>query len=144
MTIPMTKTGARPRRTWRSIGAVLAGLLAVVVLSVGTDQVLHSTGVYPPWGEPMADALFLLTTAYRVIYSVAGGYIAARLAPERPMWHAMVLGVVGTLASIAGAVATWNAGPVYGPKWYPIALVLIALPASWLGGRWHQARHAER
>jgi hypothetical protein len=33
-----------------------------------------------------------------------------------------------------GTVATWNRGPEFGPKWYPIALMLIAIPTAWLGG----------
>ncbi len=53
---------APPRRVWRSVGAVVAGFVAVFVLSVGTDQVLHALKVYPPWGEPMAGALFVLAT----------------------------------------------------------------------------------
>jgi hypothetical protein len=83
----------------------------------------------------MADALFLLATAYRIVYGVAGGYLAARLAPDRPMQHALTLGVVGLAISIAGAVATWNAGPAFGPKWYPLALIALALPCAWAGGR---------
>jgi hypothetical protein len=51
------------------------------------------------------------------------------------MQHALVLGVVGLALSIAGAVGTWNAGPEFGPKWYPLALVAIALPCAWVGGR---------
>ena len=43
---------------WRSTGAVAAGFAAIVVLSLGTDQVLHVLRVYPPWGEPMAGGLF--------------------------------------------------------------------------------------
>ncbi len=125
----------RPRRMGRSIGAVLTGFLAVVILSLGTDAALHATGVFPPWGQPMADALLLLAAAYRIVYGVAGGYIAARLAPDRPMPHALALGVVGLAASIAGAVATWNAGPAFGPHWYPLALIAIAMPCSWAGGR---------
>jgi hypothetical protein len=35
----------------RSAGAVLLGFVVVVVLSLGTDQVLHVLRVYPPWGE---------------------------------------------------------------------------------------------
>lgn len=31
----------------------------------------------------MPDSLLLLATAYRTIYSVAGSYILARLAPDR-------------------------------------------------------------
>ena len=124
-----------PRRIGRSIGAVLAGMLAVIVLSIGTDVVLHTTGVFPPWGQPVSDAPLLLATAYRTVYGVAGGYIAARLAPNRPMEHALVLGVLGLIVSITGAVVTWNKGPAFGPHWYPLALIVLALPTAWVGGR---------
>ncbi len=130
----MTET-RRPRSVLRSLGAVLGGLLAVVVLSLGTDVVLHSTGVFPPWGETMSDSLFLLATAYRIVYGIVGGYIAARLAPERPMKHALILGAVGLALSVAGAAATWNAGPEFGPRWYPLALVAIAMPTAWAGAK---------
>ena len=123
------------KNTWKSIGAVLAGFVAVVVLSLGTDLVLHATGVFPPWDQRMSDALFLLATVYRTIYCIAGSYIAARLAPDRPMAHALVLGVVGLVVSTAGAVATWNKGPEFGPHWYPVALIVTAIPCAWLGGR---------
>src|SRR2546422_4087845 len=56
---------APPRRRWRSVGAVVAGFVAVFALSVGTDQVLHVLKVYPPWGEPMAGALYVVATGYR-------------------------------------------------------------------------------
>src|SRR3712207_626266 len=82
----------RPRRTLRRVGAVVAGGLTVVVPSTATDAALHATGVYPPPGQPMADELFGLATAYRILYGVMGGYVAARLAPDRPMRHAVVLG----------------------------------------------------
>jgi hypothetical protein len=136
-----TESGAsetqRPRPMLRSIGAVLAGLLLVIVLSVGTDAVLHATGIYPQWLEPMTGALFVLATAYRCIYAVVGSYIAARLAPGRPMKHALVLGFIGLALSIVGLLATWNAGQELGPRWYPIALVVTALPCAWVGGRLH-------
>ena len=35
---------------WKSIVAVLAGILVGAVLSVGTDVVLHAARVFPPWG----------------------------------------------------------------------------------------------
>jgi multisubunit Na+/H+ antiporter MnhB subunit len=123
------------KKTLRSIGAVVAGFVAVFVLSLGTDVVLHATGVFPPWEQPMSDALFLLATAYRTIYCIAGTYIAARLAPDKPMKHALVLGVVGLIVSTAGAVATWNKGPEFGPHWYPVALIVTAIPCAWLGGK---------
>ena len=127
-----------PRRMGRSIGVVLAGFLAVVILSIGTDAVLHATGVFPPLGQPMVDALWLLATAYRAVYGAAGSYIAARLAPDRPMHHALALGVVGLAAGLAGAVATWNGGPEFGPKWFSLGLIAIAMPCAWAGGRLHR------
>lgn len=122
-------------RVMQSAGAVLAGLLAIVVLSIATDMVMHLTGVFPPMSQPMPDPMFLLPTSYRVVIGVLGGYLSARLAPYRPMTHAMVLGCIGVAVSIAGAVATWNAGPEFGPKWYPLALVVTALPSVWLGAK---------
>ena len=123
-----------PRRILHSIGALFAGFLVVVVLSLGTDMVLHATAVFPPWGQRMSDALFLLATAYRTLYAVGGSYVTARLAPHRPMKHALAGGVVGLVLSTVGAVATWSR-PELGPHWYPLALVATALPCAWVGGR---------
>lgn len=135
----------RPRRVGGSMGALLTGFLAVIILSLGTDIVLHAIGVFPRLGQPMAGTLFLLATAYRTVYGVAGSYITARLAPNRPMQHALAGGVVGLALSIVGAVATWGRGPAFGPHWYPLALIALAMPCAWVGGRlrgMRTARHA--
>jgi hypothetical protein len=132
------------RRTGRSIWAVVAGLLFIVITSTSTDFVLHSTGVFPAPGEPMPASLWLLATAYRIVFSVLGCWIAARLAPNRPLRHALILGFIGVLISTAGTVATWNEGPGFGPKWYPIGLIVVALPCAWLGGKIAESRRAGR
>jgi peptidoglycan/LPS O-acetylase OafA/YrhL len=131
----MMNEAQSPRRVLRSIGAVLAGFFSTFILSIATDVGLHAAGVFPPWGQPMSDALFVLATAYRIVYTVVGGYITARLAPNRPIKHALILGIVGLFAAIAGTVATWNKGPEFGPKWYPLALIVTALPCVWAGGK---------
>jgi hypothetical protein len=141
----MTDSFTRPsaRRPGRSVAAVLLGLIAVVVLSLGTDQVLHVLGVYPPWGQPMWETNDnLLAFAYRSVYAVVGGYVAARLAPHHPMHHVMALGGLGFVAALVGAIATIPLE--LGPDWYPIALVLTALPLTWLGGVVHRVRQGER
>src|SRR6266571_4495112 len=66
---------------------------------------------------------------------VLSTYITARLAPSRPMQHALAGGFIGFVVSIVGAVATWNKGPAFGPHWYPLALVVLAMPMAWAGGK---------
>ena len=124
-----------PRRMLRSVGAVLAGMVVGIALTLGVDELLHITGVFPPWGDPVGDKPLILATAYRLVFSIAGSYIIARLAPDQPMQHALVGGAIGFIVSIIGAVATWNSGPAFGPHWYPVALIITALPCAWVGGK---------
>lgn len=141
MTIKMSGTSPRPRSLWRSTGAILLGIAAVVVLSLATDQLFHVLGVYPPWGQPMYDSgLLVLALTYRCAYNVVGGYVAARFAPRNPMRHAWILGWTGVVLGLVGAIATIPMK--MGPAWYPISLVVTALPFTWLGGVLHRRWHA--
>ena len=124
-----------PRRLGRSLLALLAGMLVGIVLSIGTDVVLHVIGLFPSLGEPVSSPPLVLATVYRSVYGVIASYVAARLAPSRPMTHALVLGMLGFVVSIVGAGVTWNKGPAVGPHWYPVALVVLAIPTAWLGGK---------
>lgn len=119
----------------RSIGAIVAGVLVIIAVTSLVDLVLHAIGFYPPVGVPMDDRMSLVATAYRIVISVAGAYLTARLAPQRPMKHAVVLGVIGTVMGAAGALATWDKG--LGPAWYGIALAVLAVPQCWAGGMLH-------
>ena len=122
------------RRVLRRVGAVLAGFFLIVILDTGIDVVMHATGIYPPWFQAMKTPLWFLAVGYRMIDGVAGSYLAARLAPDRPVAHALALGIIGVVLSTAGAIGTWSKGPEFGPKWYPIALIVIALPCAFVGG----------
>ena len=134
----MTAGGGTPS-TGRSIWAVVAGFLAVFILSLIVDVVLHSVHFYPPWNEPMFDPTQnAVALSYRVVFNVLGGYTAARLAPQKPMKHAIVLGAIGTAFGALGAYVgiTKNLGPA----WYPVLLALSGLPCCWLGGALYQRR----
>jgi hypothetical protein len=61
-----------PRRIGRSIGALLTGILAGVILSLGTNELPHVAGIFPVWDQPMSDALFLPATVYRTVYNLGG------------------------------------------------------------------------
>ena len=124
----------------RAASAHLTGMMVVVIFSTASDAALHAIGVLPPLGQPMADSLLLLATAYRSVYAVAGSYLAARLAPDRHMQHALALGGVGLVASTLGAAATWNGGTAFEPKWYPLALTATAMPPAWIGGSLYRMR----
>jgi hypothetical protein len=120
----------------KSIGAVIAGLVAIFVLSYATDAVLEAAGILQSGAPlPIYGSEILITTilAYRLIYSVVGCYIAARLAPNYPMRHAFALGVFGLVFSIGGAIVA--AQQSLGPAWYTWGLVVFALPCAWLGGK---------
>ena len=144
MTAPVTNTNANPRPLGRSVLAIFLGFIAVVILSLGTDEVLHLLKVYPPWNQPMrSPGLNSLALGYRIVYTVIGGYIAARYAPYAPMRHAVILGIVGLIPG-AGGVVVSIMKPDLGPSWYPIALAIVGLPCCWLGGVLYRARHPER
>jgi hypothetical protein len=85
--------------------------------------------------------LSALAAAYRVVITIGGGYLTARLAPNRPLAYAVALGIVGFVAAAAATAATWNVQPPLGPHWYPLALVATAVPCTWIGGR--SARRAD-
>jgi|SRR5215510_13381735 len=126
-----------PHLLARRAGAVLAGLVAIFLVTTATDVLLYLAGVLRPKGNPpMSNGLFLLAFTYRAIYGIAGSWLTARLAPTRPMQHALALGAIGFALSIAGAIALWDAGP----GWYSIGVAASALPCAYLGGRLNTRR----
>jgi hypothetical protein len=120
-------------RLGQSVWAIVAGFLAVVILSIATDVVLHKAGIYPPLGQRLTDKLSLLATFYRTLYAILGSYITARLAPNRPMLHAFLGAAIGIIIGTAGAVATWNKD--LGPHWYSLVLIIEGIPCAWIGAK---------
>jgi len=121
------------RSTKRSAVAVVAGILFIVVVTTLVDILLHALGVFPPMSVPIDDRLAVLATSYRIVISIAGAYLTARMAPTQPLKHALILGAVGTVLGLVGVMATWGKG--LGPTWYPIALAVLAVPQCWVGGK---------
>jgi hypothetical protein len=118
----------------KGIGAVLAGLVFIVVTHTGTDFVLEKLGIFTPPEQGFHITWMVVTaTIYRSIYTVGGGYLTAALAPDPPMRYVMILGLIGLATSTLAAIATIPMK--LGPAWYPIALAVLALPCVWLGGK---------
>ncbi|HEX4709662.1 hypothetical protein [Phenylobacterium sp.] len=131
-------------RPWlASAGAVAAGFLVTAAASIAADAVMHATGIFPSSPGAMSDPLFALASAYRALFTVAGGYATARLAPDRPMRHAWILAGIGLVAGLAGVVAYYVIGGAeLGPAWYAISIPVEAIPCVWLGARLAPARRS--
>lgn len=120
-------------RPLRSIAAVVLGLLVTAALSIGADLLLRAAGLFPPADQPLGNAQFALAAGYRTVFAAVGGYVAAQFAPRHPLRHALILGGIGLLLALLGLIASRGQGPEFGPAWYPLSLVLTALPATWAG-----------
>jgi len=81
------------KNIWKSIGAVLGAFSWRRSLNRHRRGAARSPG-FPAVGQPASDALLLLATAYRTVYSVREA-ISRRGSANRPMLHALVLGSWG-------------------------------------------------
>lgn len=78
-------------KSWlASIGAIVAGFIVTALASTAADAMMHAAGIFPSVPRLMSDPLFALAAAYRAIFTVAGGYVTTRRAPDRPMHHAWI------------------------------------------------------
>ena len=114
----------------KSVRAMLAGFGAGALPSVATDSILEKTGLMitkPFDANPVG--LIIGVLLYRLIFNVMGSYVTARLAPSHPMRHAMILGLLGLVIGIIGAVIMW----AIPPHWYSVSVALISVPCAWIG-----------
>ncbi len=72
----------------KSIWAVTAGFLVILVSSIIVDTILKIAGILPWDHLHVSTGLILFVILYRSVFSVAGCYLAAQLAPQNPMKHA--------------------------------------------------------
>jgi hypothetical protein len=119
------------RTILKSTGAVLAGFVFVVILSILADLVLVKTGLMKQPFDLNSFWFIIFVILYRCLFATLGSYLTAYLAPDRPMRHSMIGGAIGLAMGIIGAIAMWNQPP----HWYPITLIITALPCAWLGGQ---------
>jgi hypothetical protein len=123
----------------KGAGAILAGIVFIVVTHTATDFVLEKLGIFTPPGQGFHATWMVVTaTIYRSIYTIAGGYVTAALAPDPPIRYVWILGLIGLVVSTLAAIATIPMK--LGPAWYPIALAVLALPCVWLGGKLRSRR----
>lgn len=117
----------------RSIFAVVTGFLLIAALSFGTDLAMRAAmpALFEADGSTTSVTVLLLTIGYVGLYATIGCYLAARLAPRRPMRHALVLGVLGLVFNVVGTWYAWNTAP----PWYHVVSLVLVMVWAWLGGR---------
>jgi len=121
----------------KSVGAIAAGFFTTVILSIVADTIMGATGLMNMENfKATTTGIILVVTLYRFIFNVLGCYIAARLAPKKPMKHAVILGSIGLALSIMGSAAMWDKAVL----WYNLAIILIALPCAYIGGKLHKPK----
>lgn len=114
----------------RIITAILAGILLNVVLATATDHLMHTMGVFPPYDQPVFNhGLLALAFSYRVLFMLAGGYLAGVIAREQGKKAALILGTIGSLLWLAGGIAMWD----YAYAWYNLAGVFTGVPLTMAG-----------
>lgn len=110
---------------------MLAGWGSVGVLVVLTDGLLHL--LFPSeytQGKRPPDHLAAISLLTSTIWSVAGGWVTARIAKSKPWHHILGLIVWGELMGVLSLVMTW--GQIQ--PWYQIGLIAAWMPAVVAGG----------
>ena len=126
----------------RSLIAVIAGFVVVmVVLVAGTAGIAAliipggldaARTTMPP---PTYIAAHLLVSA---MSALLGGWVTARMAPDREMLHVLPLAALVFLKSVPALVGYGNPDGLQ-PTWYVYTLPVVSVAAAILGG-WLRSR----
>ena len=117
----------------RSVLAVLAGFLVIGVLAFGTGRIFQamSPAQFHASGAPTTTAMMLVQLLYVGVYATFGCWLSGYLAPNRPMAHALAVGVLGLALNIPSAIMLRGSHPI----WYLATGIVTTVLWAWLGGR---------
>lgn len=136
----LAPNGSRETDMGRTILGVAAGMLACVAVIMGVEALGHLVYLPPPGLDPSRPedvaalvanappgAMALVVVAW-VVGSFAGGFVAARIARDRPRLAAVLVSAL----VLAGVVAMIVAIPRH-PYWMSALGLLLPVPAALLG-----------
>jgi O-antigen/teichoic acid export membrane protein len=112
----------------RSALAILAGILVLTVTSFAIEAATNPATI-----QNVAARIFML--AYTMLCVAAGGYVTAWLARGSEVRHAVIMGVIEAVFTVAAMLAL----PGHAPLWSWIAGIVLVVPAAWFGG-WIRAK----
>lgn len=122
----------------RSIGAVLGGYLAYLILSIIGGVILAlsfpgvvSSGILEPTPGYLVGSLI-----FSFIFAVVSGYITASIAQSAIITHALGLGVLMVVLGLISLIIGSNPQPI----WSQIVSLIIPIPSVYLGGMMRSRR----
>lgn len=120
-----------PLRILRSTAAVIGGYLVFALSAVAIFQL---SGRNPHAPQPL---WFMgLSVLGGSAFAALGGFIAARIAPGRPLLHAGLVALVLAL----GASASLRMSPATDATWSQWTALILMAPSAYLGGWWAAGR----
>lgn len=120
------------RNFFKSVGVILLAFVVNALLSVVTDFLLEAIGILPDPGKGLFETwAIVLVLSYRALYTILAGYLIGRLAPAKPMRHALLLGIIGTIITVLAASSPSFAAKA--PVWFGYALAVTTIPCLCLG-----------
>lgn len=125
------------RNTFRSVGAIIAGIIVLTVVSFAIEAAADPLLMHLfPRALPDANALKQSVPAHMVMFAytflsvMAGGFVTAWIARQHPVRDAVIMGAIEVLLTALAMRAFPHQAPLY--SW--IAGMIFCIPAAWLGG----------
>lgn len=128
---------------WKSLLAVLAGVVALTITSFAIEAVANPVfmrvlGLSDAASLWQNSGVMAATFAYGLVCVAFGGWVSARLAPRLPLRHAAAMGVVQMGMTF---LAMWSMPELASTAQWVINAVL-AFPAAVAGGSWFTRKAA--
>lgn len=132
----------------RLLLALLVGVIVNVLVVFGVESLGALLHPLPPGLDPMdtnqmrdylASGGVPITSMLLVLFAYAvgafgGGFVATKLAPNRGLMPALVIGQISLVLIIINLVQLPH------PIWMIVASLLVPLPSAWYGGKTAHAR----
>lgn len=124
----------------KSTGAIVAGFVVTVSLAMAADEMVlrFVTDARDAFGRVTDVRILIVMLTYTGLSAIGGSYATGRLAPSRPLRHAMILGAIALALTVVATFMFWDSGPA----WYHVIAVGMVLPSAWIGGAMAERRRA--
>jgi len=109
----------------RSLVAVLVGYF----IFAGSAFAFFRFSGQPPH-QPAPLPVMLASIAVGTVFAFLGGYVAARIAPRRPLAHGVAVAGVMALGAAVSLISTLGHGAI----WSQVAALVLMAPSAVVGG----------